>query len=111
MKFGERMSRHVIFENLVWNSTGDIFDGPINEIRDVPLDIGRLFYAKLRSQLQEDVHVEVIWNHVTNRIAIDVESASGRKFETDFLPETMARTDLVQRVDQFCDMVRSIVDE
>lgn len=110
MKFGERMSEHVIFENLIWNSTGDIFDGETNEIRDKPLDIGRLFYAKLRTALDQEHHVEVIWNHVTDRIAIDVVSSSGRKFETDFLPEPMARTDLIQRVDQFVDMVRSIVD-
>jgi hypothetical protein len=109
MRFGEKMSEWVVFESLVWSSNGDVYENSVNAILDKPIDSARLFYVKLVTALGEDAEVEVWWNHIANRIAIDVETTAGRKFETEFEPQQMARTDLVQRVDQFVDMVKGIV--
>ena len=110
MKVGEKMSEWVVFESLHWSSNGDVYETMIDSIRDRPLDTARLFYVKLRTALDEDDHVEVIWNHITNLIAIDVENKAGRHFESEFAPTEMARSDLVQHVDQFVDTVRRVVD-
>jgi hypothetical protein len=109
MRFGEKMSEWVVFEGLVWSSNGDVYENSVQALLDKPIDVARLFYVKLRTSLGEDVDLEVWWNHITNRIAIDVATTEGRKFETEFAPEPMARTDLVQRVDQFVEMVKGVI--
>lgn len=104
------MSEWVVFENLHWAANGDVYENMIDSIRDRPLDTARLFYVKLVTALDKEDHIEVIWNHITNRIAIDVDNKEGRHFESEFTPTEMARSDLVQRVDQFVDTVRRTVD-
>ena len=111
MRVGEKMSQWVVFESLNWDASGDVFETLSDLESDKPLDIGRLFYVKLRTGLEEDDHVEVYWNHITNLLTIEVESKAGRKAEAIFAPMEMARVDLVQRVDQFVELVKKGIHE
>lgn len=109
MRIGERMSEWVVFETLHWRSDGDVYESFADMVADKPLDIGRLFYAKLRTAIPLDEHVEVYWNHISNEITVEVETRAGRRFESTFEPMEMARVDLVQRADQFVELVRKVV--
>lgn len=112
MRVGEKMSQWVVFETLHWRSDGDVYESYADMIADKPLDIGRLFYAKLRTALPENVDVEVYWNHIMDQITVVVDNKAGRAFESKFEPMQMARVDLVERTNQFVELVRRvIVDE
>jgi hypothetical protein len=108
---GEKMSQWVVIDKLHWRSDGDVFESLDDLQQDMPLDVGRLFYAKLRTKLAKGAKIEVYWNHFDDCITIEVESESGRKFESSFIPMQMARVDLVQRADQFVNMIKDIVNE
>jgi hypothetical protein len=103
------MSQWVIFETLHWRSDGDVFESLSDMNEDKPLDIGRLFYAKLRTVLDADDQVEVYWNHIDDMITVVVESSAGRKFESTFPPMVMARVDLIQRADQYVELVKKVL--
>lgn len=109
MRVGEKMSQWVVFESLHWRSDGDVFETFSDMTEDKPIDIGRLFYAKLRFGMEQDDKVEVYWNHIDNMLTVEVETKTGRKFESTFAPMEMARVDLVQRVEQFVELVRMTI--
>jgi hypothetical protein len=109
VRVGEKMSQWVIFETLHWRSDGDVFESLSDMNEDKPLDIGRLFYAKLRTVLDADDQVEVYWNHIDDMITVVVESSEGRKFESTFPPMVMARVDLIQRADQYVELVKKVL--
>src|SRR3954471_22416165 len=109
MRVGEKMSQWVIFETLHWRSDGDVFESLNDMNEDKPVDIGRLFYAKLRTVLDADDQVEVYWNHIDDLITVVVESKEGRQFESTFPPMVMARVDLIQRADQYVELVKKVL--
>lgn len=110
MNVGEKMSTVIEMEKIVWDATGDAYEDEIAVLRNRPLDVGRLVYAKLRMAFPEDVKIEVWWNHFDETIHCEIENTAGRTFGSNFPVEQMARTDLVQRLDAWVEMVRSISD-
>jgi hypothetical protein len=106
---GEKMSEWVVLDDLVWAANGDIYEDEEHERISEPLDLGRLIYVKLRTGLDKDLYVEVYWNHITDIITVEIVKAAGRQFVAVFAPVQWARTDLLQRVDQFIDAVKDRV--
>jgi hypothetical protein len=98
MRIGEPQSGVFNWQGCIGISNGDLYENQVHLLLDKPLDMGKLFYAKLRNAIPRNVNVEVYWNHFDAELTGVV---SGRDFEyaVTFGEPVMARTDKIVYID------------
>lgn len=106
VRIGERQSLLVNFDTLNVSSNGDIYEDMIAVVTNKPLDVGRLFYVKLRLALDDQIEVEVYWDHFKNLITGVIRGRDSVEAEVQFYDGPMARTDRVVFIDQLVERIK-----
>lgn len=97
MRIGEKMSEITDLDRICRHNN-DLYENYESILINKPLDTGRLLYAKLRFAIDEDIQIEVWWNHFSNEITAIVLTAPWEMTMTIVDP-VMARSELLAYVD------------
>jgi hypothetical protein len=94
MRIGEPQSGVFDWTKCIFEPNGEVYENRLHKLLDQPLDVGRLFYAKLRNAFPRNVNVEVFWNHFDAEV---LGVVTGRDFEhaVSFAEPVMARVDKI----------------
>lgn len=98
MYIGEKMSE-VTDTGRVFTSGRDLYEDEVRFRLNKPLDLGRLLYMKLF--LEIDPPVEVIWNHFDKELVVITANTV-----VVFQEMVMARSDMLERIDQFVAQIK-----
>jgi hypothetical protein len=97
---GEKMSQVVDPDTVVYGTNGEVYEDETHRLTGRPLDTGRMLYVKLRKALPEYIEVEVIWDHFSDYLRVQIAGRNSvldvwQERAVSFKDPYMARSDKI----------------